>query len=202
MWSHPGTLEGRFVRLEPLGFHHQDNLFQRFDEETGKFLNEWRPAADQESRREVLEQFVDRPGFYSYAVVEKKTGKAIGSSCFFDLREPHKSLEIGHTWIAAPYRQTQVNPEMKLLMLSCAFDQLGCIRVQLKTDSRNERSKAAMLKLGAKPEGVLRHHIICGDGYLRDTAYFSILRDEWPMVKLNLLERLDTFDINATLPYA
>jgi ribosomal-protein-alanine N-acetyltransferase len=117
-------------------------------------------------------------------------GEFFGSSSFFDVREEHLGIEIGHTWISKGFRGTFVNPEMKFLMLRHAFEDLGAIRVQLKTDARNEQSQAAMRKLGLTFEGVLRKHIVMPDGFIRDTVMFSVIDTEWPEVKAKLIERL------------
>lgn len=117
-------------------------------------------------------------------------GKAVGVTCYLDIREAHRGVEIGCTWIGTPYRGTRVNPAAKLLMLERAFEELDCERVQLKCDGRNRHSMNAIAKLGATHEGNLRRHMILPDGYVRDTIMFSILREEWPGVRAGLLERL------------
>lgn len=126
-----------------------------------------------------------------FAMVLRESGRAVGSSCYLDMRPEHRGLEIGATFIGAAHRGTCVNPEAKLLMLAHAFDELGCIRVQLKCDARNMQSRRAIEKLGARREGVLRHNTIMGDGHLRDTVMYSILADEWPGVRRGLELRLD-----------
>jgi RimJ/RimL family protein N-acetyltransferase len=130
------------------------------------------------------------PVTVAFAIVLLETGKAIGSSSFFDIRPSDKGLEIGHTWIKKEHRGTRVNPETKLLMFGHAFEELGAIRVQQKTDLRNVQSQRAMLKMGAVQEGVLRHNMVMPDGYVRDSVYFSVLREEWPAVKSGLLARV------------
>jgi N-acetyltransferase len=114
----------------------------------------------------------------------------IGTTRFWKIDRRNRKLEIGHTWIAASWQKTRVNTEAKLLMLEYAFEQLGCVRVQLTTDERNERSRKAILRLGAKQEGILRNERIMPDGWIRNSARFSIIDDEWPEVRRSLEERL------------
>lgn len=117
-------------------------------------------------------------------------GLAVGVSCYLDIREAHRGLEIGSTWISPAYQGTFVNPASKFLLLTHAFEDLGCLRVQLKCDGRNERSKRAITKLGAKFEGVLRQHMTLPDGFQRDTWMYSIVAEEWPSVREGLIARL------------
>lgn len=128
-----------------------------------------------------------------FAVVDKGTNQAVGSTSYLDLRPAHRGLEIGNTWLGESARSTRVNPEMKHLMLEYAFGSLGCLRVQLKTDARNLRSQAALRKLGAVYEGTLRKHMICRDGFVRDTVMFSITDEEWPSLRAALEARLTRF---------
>jgi len=120
--------------------------------------------------------------------------RIVGSSSYLDIKPEHRALEIGATWINREWRGTFVNPEAKYLMLQHAFETQGAIRVQLKADARNEPSVAAMRKLNLVYEGTLRKHMIKDDGTTRDTAFFSVLDDEWPAMKQRLEDRL------ATLP--
>ena len=123
-------------------------------------------------------------------MVLRDTGQAVGVSSYTDVRPEHRGLEIGGTWIGRTYQRTAVNPECKYLMLRHAFENLGAVRVQLKTDSRNTQSQRAIEKLGAQKEGVLRKHIILPDGYVRDTVMYSITVEEWPEVRVGLEDRL------------
>ncbi len=186
----PLTLEGRVVRLEPLGREHTADLLEVAHPELFRYtiavLDSW--------TIEGFEKYIDEalavPGRVPFAAVLLATGKAIGTTSYLDIRPAHRGLEIGYTWYAIAHQGTQVNPESKYLLLRHAFEDLGAIRVQLKTDGRNLRSQRAIAKLGAKHEGVLRKHLILPDGYVRDTAIFSITDDEWPHVKSNLEVRL------------
>jgi RimJ/RimL family protein N-acetyltransferase len=114
----------------------------------------------------------------------------VGTTSYFDIRPEHRGLEIGYTWLGKAYQGTHINPENKYLLLRHAFETLGAIRVQLKTDRRNLQSQAAIAKLGAKLEGTLRKHSIMEDGYIRDAVMFSVIDLEWPEVKAGLERRL------------
>lgn len=126
----------------------------------------------------------------SFSVESREQGQIVGSTRLFDFRPNDRGLEIGYTWYGPSARGTVVNPEAKLLLLTHCFESLGCNRVQLKTDERNERSRNAMLKMGAKFEGILRRYQTREDGFCRNTAMFSVIRDEWSEVKSGLEARL------------
>jgi RimJ/RimL family protein N-acetyltransferase len=140
--------------------------------------------------RRYVEFQRSRPNTIAFAVIDNASGRAIGSSSFMSIRPEHRGLEIGSTWITKPARGTRVNPAMKHLMLSHAFESLGAVRVELKTDARNLRSRSAILKLGAQYEGIMRQHLIMPDGHLRDTALYSITNDGWNAVDTGLRARL------------
>src|SRR5262249_26078082 len=125
-----------------------------------------------------------------FALVDRASGKAVGSTRFGNVDHPNRRVEIGWTWLARPYQRTAFNTEAKLLMLEHAFDRLGCVRVELRTGVNNVISRTAIRRLGAVEEGVFRHHLVLPDGRLRDTVCYSILRDEWPSVRANLRDRL------------
>jgi RimJ/RimL family protein N-acetyltransferase len=125
----------------------------------------------------------------AFAIIHRVSGKAIGSTRYLDIRREHRGLEIGWTWVGTTYQRTSVNTDCKYLLLTHAFEELGAVRVQLKTDLRNERSQRAIERIGAVREGVLRKHMVLWDGFIRDTVYYSILASEWPDVKRRL-ERL------------
>jgi RimJ/RimL family protein N-acetyltransferase len=126
-----------------------------------------------------------------FATTLRADGILVGSTRFWHMDSRNRGVEIGHTWIAASWQRTFVNTEAKYLMLRFAFEVLGCIRVQFQTDVLNEPSQAAILRLGATPEGVARHERIMPDGRKRDTMRFSIIDDEWPGVRRRLEARLD-----------
>ncbi|WEF52755.1 GNAT family N-acetyltransferase [[Pseudomonas] carboxydohydrogena] len=125
-----------------------------------------------------------------YVIETIATGEPIGSTRFWRLDRANRTVEIGHTWISASYQRTAVNTEMKLLMLTHAFETLSCVRVQFQTDELNAKSRAAIARLGAKEEGILRNERIMPDGRIRNTVMFSILDSEWPDVKSKLSARL------------
>lgn len=122
-----------------------------------------------------------------FAVVYRPTGKAIGCTRYMDIQPQNRNLEIGGTWYGLAYQRTAVNTETKYLLLSHAFDRLGAVRVQFKTDVENVRSQQALERIGAVREGVLRHHMLRPDGSLRSSVYYSILAEEWPAIKSRLL---------------
>ncbi len=125
-----------------------------------------------------------------FATVDRESGRAIGSSRFLSIVPEHRRLEIGWTWVATAFQRTGANREAKLLQLTYAFETLGANRVEFKTHAKNEGSRAALAGIGATFEGVLRAHMIMPDGSIRDSAYFSVLADEWPAVKAGLQANL------------
>jgi RimJ/RimL family protein N-acetyltransferase len=131
-----------------------------------------------------------RGGDLPLAVMDLATGRAIGATRYLDIQPAHRAVEIGGSWYGRAYQRTAVNTESKYLLLRHAFETLGCLRVQFKTDLRNERSQRAIERLGAVREGVLRHNLIMPDGHVRDSIYYSILAEEWPAVKARLEARL------------
>ena len=127
-----------------------------------------------------------------FALIEKATGRAIGSTRYGNIDRTHHRVEIGWTWVARDWQRTAVNTEAKYLLLKHAFETLGCIRVELKTDSLNEKSRAAILRIGAKEEGLFRNHMITASGRIRHTVYFSLVDSEWPAVKARLESMLNS----------
>jgi RimJ/RimL family protein N-acetyltransferase len=125
-----------------------------------------------------------------FATVEQKSGRAIGSTRFMNIDRTNRRVEIGSTWIAPAWQRTAVNTEAKYLMLRHAFEVWGCVRVELKTDALNQKSRNAILRLGAQEEGTLRRHLVTSTGRVRDTVYFSILDNEWPAVRAKLKAKL------------
>ncbi len=190
---HPVTLTGKIIRLEPLSEVHVPELTQvGIDENIWQFMlyGEIRTEADVRGWvRDILGRQKTR---HRLAVYCNPSGsrKAIGCTRYLDIHPEHRNLEIGGTWYGAPYRGTWVNTEAKYLLLHHAFETLGCIRVQLKTDLRNVRSQRAIERIGAQKEGILRDHMILPDGTIRSSVYYSILRSEWSDVKAMLEERL------------
>jgi N-acetyltransferase len=189
----PVTLEGRIVRLEPLSRDHLDGLAA--------------VAFDDALWRWTLARTVDRAGLQAwldaalanrgagtelpFATIDRASGRPIGSSRYLSIVAEHRRLEIGWTWIARAWQRTGANREAKLLMIEHAIERLGCQRVEFKTNARNEQSRAALLGIGATFEGVFRKHMLGRDGEVRDSAYFSVIDDEWPSVKARLLASVD-----------
>lgn len=186
-------LEGSLVVLEPLERRHADDLWTAArDGDVWTWLSV-DAAASREAFDGWLEAAVreaDEGVSVPYATVWKADARAIGSTRFLELRPEHRRIEIGWTWLASSYWRSGANVEAKLLMFAHAFDRLGCRRVELKTDARNARSRAAMAALPARFEGVLRKHMVVRDGAPRDSAYYSVVDDEWPSVRANLERRL------------
>lgn len=125
-----------------------------------------------------------------FAILDRRTGKIVGSTRFWKVDRTNRKLEIGHTWLALSAQRTPINTEAKLLLLTHAFEEMGCVRVQFTTDELNEKSRAAILRLGAVQEGIVRHERIMPDGRKRNSVRFSIIDSEWPEVKARLLQRL------------
>jgi RimJ/RimL family protein N-acetyltransferase len=188
MHVQPVTLEGRYVRLEPLAIgHHADLCAVGLDEE----LWRWTPTAvrtpeDMRAYIDIALRAQAEGSALPFATVDRTTGRAIGSTRFANIDRGHRRLEIGWTWIGRAWQRTAVNTEAKYLMLRHAFETLGAMRVELKTDSLNERSRRAILRLGAVEEGTFRKHMLTENGRIRHTVYFSIVDEEWPAVKTRL----------------
>jgi RimJ/RimL family protein N-acetyltransferase len=187
----PTALTGDKIRLEPLEARHAPDLARQVSPETFRyFSSDCIPGPETVSMLRYIESMTKWPTVGPFAVVLAASGVAIGSSCYLDIRTEHLGVEIGATWYGDDYHGTFVNPECKLLLLRHAFSE-GYERVQLKTDGRNLRSQAAIAKLGAKLEGVLRKHIQMPDGFIRDSVMYSIIRSEWPAVEASLRARLN-----------
>lgn len=189
----PVMLESAGVRLEPLAMEHAEDLW-----EAGKVDTLWRYLPDRAPRSLedmrawigcALEE-VEARREVAYATVHIEDGCAVGSTRFMDFRREDRGLEIGWTWIGIHYQRTAVNTHAKYLMLQHAFETLGAIRVQFKTDRRNRQSQTAIERVGARREGTLRNHMILHDGYYRDTVMFSVTLKAWPEVKKQLQLRL------------
>jgi RimJ/RimL family protein N-acetyltransferase len=186
------TLAGRHVRLEPLSTEHVPALC-----EVGLDPELWRWTltvihAPEEMRAYVETALRERDEGRSlpFATVDTASGRVVGSTRFGSISMADGRVEIGWTWVARRWQRTPVNTEAKYLMLRHAFEALGCVRVELKTDALNAKSRAAILRVGAREEGILRKHMRSQGGRMRDTVYFSILDDEWPAVRAGLEARL------------
>jgi RimJ/RimL family protein N-acetyltransferase len=185
----PVVLYGEHARLEPLDHRHAEQLLEEAqDDEIWRYLPVPRPAS-----RDAMLELIDKAWRAAsagdelpFAIVDDRTDRAVGSTRFLEIRRPDRALEIGWTWLGMSSQRTALNTEAKYLLLRHAFEDLGAMRVQLKTDGRNERAQAAIERLGAVKEGVLRHHRQMWDGVFRDSVYYSILGPEWPAVKARL----------------
>lgn len=189
----PITLEGTYVRIEPLSLSHHEALSH-----VGLDEDLWRWIPTQVRTPEEMKTYIQlaldeqaRGVSLPFAIIDKTSGRAIGSTRYGNIDRAHRRVEIGWTWIARQWQRTAVNTECKYLLFRHAFETLGCIRVELKTDSLNERSRAAILRIGAKQEGIFRNHMITSSGRLRHSVYFSVIDAEWPAVKSNLEAKLN-----------
>jgi RimJ/RimL family protein N-acetyltransferase len=188
----PVTLEGSAVRLEPLSESHHDALCA-----VGLEPELWKWIPIQVLTRDQMMKYIravlaeqEKGTSIPFATVERTSGKVVGATRFMNIDVPHKRVEIGSTWIAGPWQRSAINTEAKYLMMRQAFEAWGCNRVELKTDSLNSKSRNAILRIGAKEEGILRSHMVTWSGRLRDTVYFSVIAPEWPEVKANLEARM------------
>lgn len=183
------TLEGNLVRLEPLVERHAAALRRRAaDPQIWRYM----PLPWQQSERAFADWFkraieaVAQGTWVAFATISKRDAEPVGGTCFMDVSPLHRTLEIGATWLAPTAWRSGINTEAKYLQLGYAFEVMKFNRVQLKTDARNLRSQAAIERLGAKKEGVLRSHMLMPDGHVRDTVMYSIIAAEWPAVKQRL----------------
>jgi RimJ/RimL family protein N-acetyltransferase len=191
---HPITLTGKLVRLEPLSEDHVPDLcLVGFDRSIWRYMLYGDILTEAQMHAWVLEilERQKRGADLPFAVIDLHTGRAVGATRYLDIQPDNRSVEIGGTWYGLAYQGTGVNTEAKYLLLKHAFEDLDCIRVQLKTDSRNLHSQRAIGRLGAVKEGVLRKHIIQPNGFQRDSVIYSIIDIEWPEVKGRLEARLE-----------
>ena len=185
----PVTLAGHHVRLEPLRAWHAEALFPAANEPDIWRYMPYGVMNSVEKLRTVIEDLLDRQARGTdmcFAVFDMVTDRPIGMTRYLTIDRANRGLEIGGTWYGKAYRRTATNTECKYLLLRHAFETLGCIRVQLRTDVRNVRSQRAIERLGAVREGVFRQHMIMPDGYRRSSVYYSIIEEEWPGVKARL----------------
>jgi len=187
----PVTLIGETIRLEPLSVDHIEGLSRFLDPEIFRYFG---GIVVEDHSIEAVAAYVKArlklANTLSFVMVLRQDDQPVGHSSYMNIRPSDRVLEIGSTWIGRPFQGTRVNPEAKLLMIEHAFEVLGCVRVELKTDERNLQSQHAMEKLGLVREGVLRKHVINYDGYVRNSVYYSVTDDEWPAMKERLLRRL------------
>jgi RimJ/RimL family protein N-acetyltransferase len=186
------VLEGTFVRLEPLSQTRASELSEACED--GKLYDIWYTWVPSPDRMNA--EIDRRLGLYAagtmmpFATVDKASGKAIGMTTFMNIKLENRKVEIGSTWLAQSYQGTAINPQAKLLMLGYAFETLECNAVELRTHEKNLQSRAAIEKLGAKLDGILRNDMVMANGTIRNTAVYSITKDEWPAVRDALTARI------------
>ena len=186
----PVTLELNGVRLEPLTTLHADGL--RAAAMDGEL---WKLRITSVPEPHEVEDYIERaiemrPGRFAFAVIDSGSGQVIGTTSYHDIMPAVDRVEIGYTWYARSHQRTHVNTSCKLMLLTHAFETLGCAVVGLRTDNFNHASQAAIERLGAKRDGVLRHHALRRDGTVRDTVMYSIVRGEWAEIKAHLRYKL------------
>ena len=188
-WISPVILNGKYVRLEPMTEDHIPGLAEIGVGQTfWDFMLYGRMDSVEDMRNWVMDILsraqngTDLP----FVAIHLASGKVAGATRYLNIMPKDRGLEIGGTWYGTEYQRTPVNTECKYLLLTHAFERLGCIRVQLKTDLRNVRSQNAIERIGAKREGILRNHMILPSGQFRDSVFYSILDSEWPEVKKRL----------------
>jgi N-acetyltransferase len=180
------TLEANGLRLEPLGPEHADGLREAASD--GEL---WKLRITSVPTPEAVDEYIAtaidmRPGRLAFAVTDAASGRVLGTTSYHDIVPAISRAEIGYTWYARSVQRTHVNTTCKLLLLTHAFETMGCALVGFRTDNFNFTSQAAIERLGAKKDGVLRHHALRRDGTVRDTVMYSIVRGEWPEVKAQL----------------
>jgi N-acetyltransferase len=190
----PVILTGKIVRLMPLDLSYVPDLAAAgADESIWKFMRYGAVTSEPDMRHFVdsLLAMQERGTDLPFAVIHLDSQKAIGMTRYMNIEPANRALEIGGTWYSTAFQRTGVNTECKFLLLQHAFESLDCVRVQIKTDLRNERSQRAIERIGAVKEGVLRDHMFLPDGTLRSSVYYSILAREWPEVKQRLLSLMN-----------
>jgi RimJ/RimL family protein N-acetyltransferase len=186
----PVRLEGSTIVLEPLSPEHAPGLWPKAEPDVFRWTLEWPRNPTFEAFEDWVHYCMKRPQSLLFSILLKETGEPVGMTGYLEIRPEHRALEIGRTWIGRAFQGTRVNPESKYLLLRHAFEALGAVRVQFKTDLNNTHSQRAIEKLGAKREGVLRRYQTRANGMTRDTVMYSVIEEEWPEVKAGLLGRL------------
>lgn len=179
----PVVLDDALVRLEPLTIDHAGALADQMEPDTFVHMATAPSALTAEGVRAYVAGLLGRPDQVAFAVVHRPTGRVVGSTSYMTIRPAHRGLEIGCTWLNSQWRGTGVNTSMKRLMLTHAFESLGAIRVELRTDAVNTRSRRAIEKLGAEQEALFKRHMVLPDGRLRDSVIYAITDDRWPEVR-------------------
>lgn len=189
VWISPVTLTGNLVRLEPIALNHEQGLIEATQD--GALWQLWFTSVPNPAQvTEFISSALDlqrTDSALAFSIIEISTGRILGSTRFCNIDVKSRRLEIGYTWYRQSVQRTGVNTECKLLLLQHAFEHLQCIAVEFRTNWHNHKSRAAIARLGAKQDGILRQHLLMPDGQYRDTVVFSILNSEWPAVKSQLL---------------
>lgn len=190
----PVTLPGQHATLEPLALEHEEEI--RLAVADGKLWELWfTTVPTPDGVRHYIEQLLsqrERGEAFAFAVRDNASGRIVGGTRYLHLDEANRRLEIGGTWYAQRAQRSGINTECKLMLLTHAFETLRCIAVEFRTDWFNKRSQAAIERIGAKRDGVLRNHMIMPDGRIRDSVVYSVIQNEWPGVKKNLQHKLDS----------
>ena len=182
----PVQLRGEGVLLELLSQEHAQGLYNRGRSEADWAYLPRTRFIDMADTRQWIDEALAAPAQLPFVIIETGKNKAVGSTRYLNIRPDHRSLEIGWTWLGQEWQRTGINTEVKLLLLSHAFERLGCVRVEFKTDARNLRSQRALERIGAVREGVLRNHMIVQSNYVRDSVFFSVIDSDWLGVKERL----------------
>lgn len=180
------VLEDQRVRLEPISMDHLQGLYAAGERDENLLQYSFNRVHTEELIEEYLKQFMadrDKETRYAFSIFDKQSQEYAGVTTFLNVSNSHKRLEIGSTWIGKKFQKTGLNRHCKYLLLNYCFVSVGAERVELKTDSRNEQSKTAIQKIGAKFEGELRNHSVMPNGYRRNTSVYSIIRSEWPLIR-------------------
>jgi RimJ/RimL family protein N-acetyltransferase len=187
-WLSPVTLTGHHATLKSLTQEHHDDLVEAVKD--GELWRLWYTSVPAPDRmRSEIDRRLDlqrQRSMLPFTIIQNKTGKAVGMTTYMNVDAGNRRVEIGSTWYRASVQRTAMNTECKLLLLTHAFESLNCIAVELRTHFFNHRSRRAIERLGAKLDGILRNHQIAANGTLRDTCVYSIIVDEWPVVKTHL----------------
>ena len=189
----PVILVGQHVRLEPLSLTHTPELIRAAAD--GEL---WTSTVTIVPTRERMAAYIEAAlqgqadgQELPFVIIRRQSGQVVGTTRFYNIKSADRAAAIGNTWLSHSAQRTSVNTECKLLLLSHAFEHWNCVRVELITDVLNEQSRAAILRLGAKHEGILRNHMIMPNGRVRDSVFFSIIKEEWPEIKQRLLAKLE-----------
>lgn len=190
-WNQTPRLTGSHVAMEPLTREHAAGLLAASDDdEVFRWLRFERPTTLAEAQV-IVDDYLDDPARLAWAQFDQKTNALAGLTTYYDVDPVQRTVAIGHTWLGKKHWRTPINTEAKLLLLTRAFEVLGCVRVVWHTDNKNERSQAAIERIGGQREGAMRKHRRRGDGSWRDTVVFSMLDEEWPEAKKKLEARLE-----------